>query len=107
MSSHRRNFGPMNEAPRCSARTRAGTPCQSPAISGKARCRMHGGRGSGAPKGNNNALRHGAYTKEVLGREVRVRDLCRRLRAVANRHSRKDPTTRPVARATPLKKGRT
>lgn len=97
MSTHQRNIGPMNEAPRCGARTRAGTPCQSPAISGKQRCRMHGGRGSGAPKGNNNALRHGACTREVLDAEARVRDLCRRLRAATDRLSRKDPTTGPVA----------
>ena len=32
---------------------------------GKKRCRMHGGAaGSGAPKGNKNALKHGLYTAE-------------------------------------------
>ena len=37
------------------ARTRRGRPCQSPAVAGKARCRMHGGAaGSGAPKGKRN-----------------------------------------------------
>lgn len=45
---------------------------------------MHGGRGSGAPKGNRNALRHGAYTKDVIEHEVRVRELCRRLRGLTN-----------------------
>jgi hypothetical protein len=34
-------------APRCGARTRAGCPCRSPAIHGKLRCRMHGGRSPG------------------------------------------------------------
>jgi len=104
MASHRRNIGPMNEAPRCSARTRVGTPCQSPAISGKARCRMHGGTGSGAPKGNCNALRHGAYTREVLAEVAKVRDLCRWLRPVTDGVSRKEPTTGPVAVATGLMK---
>jgi len=33
--------------PRCGARTRAGCPCRAPAISGKLRCRMHGGRSTG------------------------------------------------------------
>lgn len=42
---------------------------------------MHGGKGSGAPKGNRNALRHGAYTKEVLAKEATVRELCSQLRA--------------------------
>jgi glucans biosynthesis protein len=82
MATHARNLGPMNEAPRCGARTRVGTLCQSPAISGKSRCRMHGGKGSGAPKGNRNAVRHGVYTKDVFEREVRVRGLCQRLRVL-------------------------
>jgi hypothetical protein len=34
-------------APRCGARTRSGCPCRSPAIHGKLRCRMHGGRSPG------------------------------------------------------------
>ena len=66
-SNHPRNTGPMLKSPRCGAKTRCGTPCQSPAVSGKRRCRMHGGApGSGAPKGNKNAFKHGLYTKEAL-----------------------------------------
>jgi len=30
------------------------------------RCRMHGGRSSGAPKRNKNALKHGRYTAEAI-----------------------------------------
>ena len=81
MSDHKRNTGPMQQAERCSARTRAGGTCKSPAVRGAARCRMHGGKGSGAPNGNRNAQRHGLYTKEVLAREAKVRELGRRLRA--------------------------
>ena len=45
----------LRQAPRCLAQTRRGRPCQSPAVAGKARCRMHGGAaGSGAPKGKRN-----------------------------------------------------
>ncbi|WP_353857145.1 HGGxSTG domain-containing protein [Novosphingobium humi] len=61
----------MAKAPRCHARTRAGEPCQSPAVNGAKRCRMHGGgrnrqgRGSGAPAGNRNALKHGARSAET------------------------------------------
>lgn len=66
ISSHVRNIGPMRESLRCGAKTRAGTPCQSPAVAGKERCRMHGGaNGSGAPKGNQNALKTGLNTKEM------------------------------------------
>jgi uncharacterized protein YjcR len=51
----------------CGAKTRAGAPCKSPPVRGKNRCRMHGGaKGSGAPIGNKNALKHGFYTKDSL-----------------------------------------
>lgn len=50
-------------APRCGARTRSGRPCQGPAMP-NGRCRMHGGPNRGAP-GNQNALKHGAYTNEM------------------------------------------
>lgn len=59
------NMTAMHAAPRCGAKTRSGKPCASPAVSGKKRCRMHGGApGSGAPKGNRNALKYGFYTRE-------------------------------------------
>ena len=57
----------LAEAPRCHARTRSGAACRSPAVRGKKRCRMHGGAaGSGAPKGNSNAMRHGARSAAFL-----------------------------------------
>ncbi|MDJ0640671.1 MAG: HGGxSTG domain-containing protein [Paracoccaceae bacterium] len=55
----------MHLSPRCGAKTRVGTPCQSPAMS-NGRCRMHGGKSPGAPKGNANALKHGRYTAEAI-----------------------------------------
>src|SRR5262249_16939390 len=71
----------MNLAPRCLARTRSGKPCRSPAVKGKRRCRMHGGApGSGAPKGNHNALRHGRYTAQAIGMRREMRALLRRSR---------------------------
>lgn len=64
--SHKRETTAMQNSLRCGAKTRAGTPCKSPAVSGKKRCRMHGGaKGSGAPIGNQNALKHGMYTQEA------------------------------------------
>lgn len=39
---------------------------------------MHGGaKGSGAPKGNQNALKHGAYTEKELQRRTLLRDQIR------------------------------
>ncbi len=68
----------MRASPRCGAKTRRGTPCQSPAVKGKNRCRMHGGAaGSGAPLGNKNALKHGFYTKEAIAERERMKDLIR------------------------------
>lgn len=59
----------LANAPRCGARTRSGAACRSPAVGGAAsegaRCRMHGGKGSGAPRGNRNAWKHGVRSAEV------------------------------------------
>ena len=67
----------LRQAPRCLARTRRGTPCQSPAVAGKIRCRMHGGAaGSGAPKGERNGnWRHGRFTYEAIAERMAMRDL--------------------------------
>lgn len=55
--------GRPNSAPRCGAHARTtGRPCQAPAIRGAARCRMHGGKGSGAPMGNRNAVTTDRYS---------------------------------------------
>ena len=68
-------------ARQCRAKTRRGDPCQSPVVRGKNRCRMHGGaRGSGAPHGNQNALKHGRYTAEAIARRRKVRELVRESR---------------------------
>jgi uncharacterized protein YjcR len=78
---HPRNTGPMLSSLRCGARTRSGKPCKSPAVHGKKRCRMHGGApGSGAPRGNKNALKHGLYTREALEERRQLRTLMRQSR---------------------------
>jgi hypothetical protein len=57
---------------RCGAKTRAGAPCQKPAIRGKARCQLHGGRSTGprTQEGRQRIaaanLKHGRKTKERL-----------------------------------------
>ncbi len=55
----------LANAPRCGAKTRSGGACRSPAVRGKQRCRMHGGTNNGAPKGNNNAKKHGNRSAEA------------------------------------------
>ena len=63
-------FGVNWPGKRCLAKTRRGTPCQKPAIRGKGRCQLHGGRSTGpkTPEGLNrlavlNTV-HGQRTKE-------------------------------------------
>jgi len=52
------SYYPMHCAPRCGAHARTtGQPCQAPAIKGKARCRMHGGKSPGRP------MIHGRFSK--------------------------------------------
>lgn len=58
----------LKEDNRCLARTRRGKSsfCQARKVSGRKRCRMHGGTSDGAPKGNKNAFKHGKYSREVI-----------------------------------------
>jgi hypothetical protein len=78
---HARNTGPMLASQRCGAKTRSGKPCRSPAVQGKRRCRMHGGAaGSGAPRGNKNARKHGLYTREAIAQRRQLGELMRQSR---------------------------
>jgi hypothetical protein len=53
----------------------------SPAVSEKRRFRMHGGAlGSGAPRGNKNALKHGRYTHKAMEERRQLRALLRQSR---------------------------
>lgn len=75
----------MRNAPRCGAKNRQGNPCQLPAMRGKKRCRLHGGKSTGAP-GNKNAWKHGYYSGEAV--EARrattalIRESCQYLASV-------------------------
>ena len=70
------------QAPRCGAKTRQRTPCRQPALRGKRRCRKHGGRSSGAPRGNQYALKHGRYTAQAIAARREARQTLRALRAL-------------------------
>ena len=50
------------------------------------RCRMHGGKSSGAPKGNQNALKHGNYTAAA---QAALREQKREIRRVLEIERRK------------------
>lgn len=70
------------DTPRCGAKTRLGTPCQAPAMQGKKRCRMHGGNSPGAPRGNQYALKSGAYTRHAMAQKREVRAILKALKAL-------------------------
>ncbi|MGO9444090.1 MAG: HGGxSTG domain-containing protein [Thiobacillaceae bacterium] len=77
--------GDPNTAPRCGAKTRRGTPCQSPAMR-NGRCRMHGGASTGprTPEGlarsRRSRWKHGLYSSESKAEQERVRELVRQSR---------------------------
>jgi len=75
----------MNAAPRCGARTRRGTACRAPAIRGRERCRMHGGRGSSAPRGNTNAFKHGCESRAERQRRKAINRLVREAETLLRR----------------------
>lgn len=82
----KRSALPMHSSQRCGAKTRRGAPCQAPTVGGKSRCRMHGGaEGSGAPFGNQNALKHGLFTREALAERKAIRALIRDSKATLER----------------------
>jgi hypothetical protein len=72
----------------CGARTRSGSPCKSAPVTGRRRCRMHGGAdGSGAPSGPRNGnYKHGRHTKEVAATRRWIHEAIQTLRDVNKRH---------------------
>jgi hypothetical protein len=53
---------------------------------------MHGGKSTGAPRGNRNAFKHGYYSAEAIQRRRDVSDLLRVMRALAeDRELEPDP----------------
>ena len=65
---------PMHLASRCGARTRRASACRAPAMP-NGRCRLHGGKSTGPPKGHKNALKHGRYTTQAIARRRELRAL--------------------------------
>jgi hypothetical protein len=49
------------------------------------RCRLHGGKSTGAPKGNRNAWKHGRYSGEAIATRAEVRDLIRQTKEMLSR----------------------
>ena len=73
---------PMHQArqalalhPKCGAKCRSGEPCKNPSMK-NGRCRMHGGKSTGAP------IKHGQRTREALAQRKADRQLIRSLQQV-------------------------
>jgi hypothetical protein len=79
-----RRLSNLAKARRCGARTRSGHPCRQAAVTGRARCRMHGGaRGSGGPQGDRNGnFKHGVWTRESADLRRAMRAQIREIRAL-------------------------
>jgi hypothetical protein len=74
----------LAKARRCGAKTRTGHPCKQAAVTGRARCRMHGGaKGSGGPRGNRNGnFKHGFYAREAKTIRKVMRENVREIKAL-------------------------
>lgn len=46
------------------------------------RCRMHGGKAKGAPKGNSHAFQHGLFTAKAIAERRHFAELLREMRDV-------------------------
>ena len=76
---------PMHQArealanhPRCGAKCRSGEPCKNAAVK-NGRCRMHGGKSTGAP------VKHGQRTKVAIAIRKSDRDLINQLRQMQDK----------------------
>lgn len=66
----------LSGAPRCGAKTRRGTACRCPAMRDRKRCRLHGGKSTGAPHGAANGnYTDGHWTREVQEERNLIRSL--------------------------------
>jgi len=75
---------PFLESPRCGAKTRRGTePCKAPAMK-NGKCRLHGGKSKGPPRNNQNALKHGFYTREAIAERRYIRQLLKDSKGLLN-----------------------
>jgi uncharacterized protein YjcR len=71
----------MLESRKCGVKTRKGAPCRSPAMP-NGRCRMHGGKSTGAPKGNKNAWKHGHYSEVAKAERSLIKQLLKDARSL-------------------------
>jgi len=86
-----RRLANLAKAPRCGARTRAGHACKQAAVSGRAKCRMHGGaKGSGGPPAERNGnFKHGLWTRANVEIRRTIRTRIREIRVLLRETNRR------------------
>jgi hypothetical protein len=78
-------FGPDRPGRRCGAKTRSGGACQNPAIKGRSRCKLHGGKSTGprTPEGKARAAAaHTKHGRRSKGHVARVKAINAELRRI-------------------------
>jgi glucans biosynthesis protein len=99
---------PLRNAPRCGARTRSGQSCRSPAVKGRARCRMHGGaKGTGGRPGAQRQLSDGPLHEGKYGSDAVSPQIAARVRSsscVFNSTSELDPLLTRAAAFVPVER---
>ena len=87
--------GNWDNAPRCGAKTRAGTPCRAAAMP-NGRCRMHGGKSTGprTPEGiqriRASRTKHGRYSAAAIARRRKARSIIRAIRVLLHPNATAD-----------------
>jgi len=84
-SGHATRFGPHWPGQRCLAKTRAGGACQNPAIKGRSRCKLHGGRSTGpkTPEGKARvAAAHTTHGRRSAAHVAKVRYINAEIRRI-------------------------
>jgi hypothetical protein len=100
-----RPFEPGNEGYRywrVGGARRRGTDqtCRAPAMRGKNRCRIHGGKSTGAP-GNRSAFRHGKRSEAAVEARKATVSLLRIARAMMDLLSDQEPDQEPKPSSRP------
>jgi len=78
-------LGNWDSAPRCGARTRAGTPCKAAAMP-NGRCRMHGGPSTGPrtiegkARISESRTKHGRYSQAAIAKRREAKAVMRIIR---------------------------
>ena len=77
----------LSTLPKCGAKPRSGKPCQRYGNKKNGRCRLHGGRSTGAKnqKGTrNSSFKTGYYTQEAVQQRREVAELIRECRELCS-----------------------